>query len=133
MKRGVGKCVGVWGESEEKWGCVEKCRGGVGKSVGVWGEEVWRSVLGCGGSEKSCGKCVGVRGKVWRRGRCGKMWGRCEKVCWGVGRVKRGVGTGVRVWKEVRGEVYGVSVKSVEKGVGKCVGVWGEVKSGVSG
>ena len=36
--------------------------------------------------------------------RVGKCWGRCEKVCWGVG--------------EVRGDVG--------RGVGKCVGVWGK-------
>ena len=67
---------------------MEKCGGGVGKCVGCggrWGVwknvgEVWESVLGCKGSSLKRGV-----GEVRRGGGCEKMWGRCGKVCWGVG------------------------------------------------
>ena len=65
----------------EVWESVLGCGGGnlgdVGRSVGVW-----RSVGG------GVGKCVWVW-NVGDEGRCGKRcrkcWGRCGKVCWGVG------------------------------------------------
>ena len=56
------------------WGSVG---GGVGKCVGVEGSVE-------GGVEKCVGggvrKCVGVG-----KGDVGECWGRCGKVCWGVG------------------------------------------------
>ena len=42
---------------------------------------MWKSDLGCG---------VGVD-----VGGVRKYWGRCEKVCWGVGEVREDVGKGV--------------------------------------
>ena len=77
-------------------GGVEKC----------WGK-VWKSVLGCGGRER----CGGKR-------RCGEVWGRCEKVCLGVGEVRGDVGGCGKCWG----------------GVGKCVEeVRGDVGIGVGG
>ena len=73
------------------------------------GERDWRvwgvSVEKCGGD---VGKCVGGD-EI-----CGKMWGRCGKVCWGVGKVRGDVGKCVVVQEEVWG--------SVGEDVRKCVG-----------
>ena len=70
-ERGVGKCVGVWGEVS---GGGQRC-GGCGEVLG----EVRESVLGCAGRrEKRCGRCGGGMGK------CVGVGGRCGKVCWGV-------------------------------------------------
>ena len=44
------------------------------------------------------------------------MWGRCEKVCWGVG----GGGVCGKMWG--RWSVW----KNVGGGVGKCIGVQGK-------
>ena len=81
------------GRCGEKWVCC-----GVG------------SVLECGGRcremLRDVGKCVGVWGEVWKtvRGGVWKCWGRCGKVCWGVGKVS----------------LCGERCRGVEK----CVGVW---------
>ena len=78
--------------------------------------------MGGRGSEKRCGKCLRVWGKV-RRG--GGMWRRCRKVffwCGGKGKQVR-----VSVWgegEEKWGEwerVWG----EVKRGVDECVGLWG--------
>ena len=53
---------------------------------------------------------------------CGEVLGRCEKVLWGVGNVRGGVGMcvgmsgGVGMWE------------SVGEGVEKCIGMWGVEK-----
>ena len=64
---------------------------------------MWESVLGCGESSLKRGV-----GEMRRDGGCEKMWGRCGKVCWGVG--------GRCGKMEV--------VRKCGGGVGKCVGVW---------
>ena len=71
----------------------------------MWGEvcglgKVWKSVLGCGGICKGCSE---VLGEVWKircfgvRGGVEEVLGRCVKVCWSVGEVKR------EVWESVLG------------------------------
>ena len=84
------------------WENVLGCRGR------CW-VKVWKSVLG-----------VGVEGDV---GGVGKCWGRCEKVCWGVGEsvleVKREVGRGVGGREKVLGEVR-ESVLGCGEVVGRC-------------
>ena len=45
---------------------------------------------------------LGCRG---RKGRCGKKYERCRKVCWGVGEVKEDVGKDER--SEVRDKMWG--------------------------
>ena len=66
---------------------------------------------------------VGVGGDV---GGVGKYWGRCEKVCWGVGEsmleVKGDVERGVRGREKVLGEVR-ESILGCGEGVRKCVGI----------
>ena len=64
-------------------------------------------VRGDGKSVGGVEKCWVKRGKVcWNVGKVkkgrgvGKCWGRCGKVCWHVGEVKRDEG-----WGEVLGEV----------------------------
>ena len=78
----------------EVWESVLGCRGEMKRNAGKYWGKVWKSVLGCG---------VGVD-----VGGVGKCWGRCEKVCWGVGEVREDVG------------------RSVGEGVRKCIGVWGK-------
>ena len=63
MRRGVEKCVGVWGSES----CGE-CGRGVASVLSEVKREVWRSVRGvrksvlrCGGSE---GRCRGGEGRV---------------------------------------------------------------------
>ena len=57
--RGVGKCVGVWGEVRKDVWAVEKC----GRVYGVSGEVCWHVGKGCGEKNGgSVGKCVGVWG-----------------------------------------------------------------------
>ena len=36
----------------------------------------------------------------------GKCWGRCDKVCWGGGEVRRDVGRSVKVREKMLGEVW---------------------------
>ena len=79
--------------------------------------EVWERELGCGGSSLKRGV-----GSVLRRGgRWGskKMWGRCRKVCWGVGGRYGKWGE-----RENMGEVW-ESVLGAKESEKKCVGVWG--------
>ena len=55
----------------------------------------------------------------------GKLWGRCGKVCWGVGKG----GCGEVCWS-VGGDVgncWGRCGEVCAGDVGKCVGVWGEM------
>ena len=56
----------------------------------------------------------------------GKCWGRCEKVCWGVGEVKGDVGIGVRGVRTCCGRCEKVcwGVGKCWEGVRKCVGMW---------
>ena len=74
--------------------------------------------------------------------RCG-LWGRCGKVCWGVGKIKgneeKSVGGVGKVWQsvldvgEVRGEVWGVWESVWERcgkvcwgmGKGELANLWG--------
>ena len=69
---------------------------------------------GVGGGQGSCGK------------RCG---GRCRKVCWSVGEVRKDVWGGCGKVYEVSGEVCWRVGKGCGEGngedVGKCVEVWG--------
>ena len=62
---------------------------------------------------------------MWGDGTCGKIWGRCGKVCWGVGKGRCG-----EVCWSVGGDVgncWGRCGEVCAGGVGKCVGVWGEM------
>ena len=76
----------------------------------VWG--VWRK-----GWESVGDGCGEVWGSVWGDGTCGKMWGKCGKVCWGVGKGRCG-----EVWVDV-GNCWGRCREVCAGGVGKCVGV----------
>ena len=106
------KCGEVLGEVwESVWGCREdkgKCKERREVCWGVMGK-------GKGGVGKCWGRCVG----------CGN-WGKCEKLCWGVGKVREDVGRGV-----------GKCVRGVKKCWGRCGGCekvcWGVGKCGVLG
>ena len=70
----VEKCVGVWGRWSVWKNVGEVWR--VAKCFGVWGSSLKRGV------REVCWS-VGEGEERWG---CEKMWGRCGKVCWGVGK-----------------------------------------------
>ena len=80
-------------------------------------------MLGCGGGVLGVGENVRRgKGKVWGGE---KMWGRCEKVCWGVGG-----GKFVGEWGEVGGD-KGELRRDVGDGekcgsMGRCWKMWGK-------